>query len=353
MKEYEATRKILLDHYHKYPDLQIEDIFKFLHQSALGCEHLIQSPSSAAAYIQAEASECIPCSKNGVEPLDGNYCRVHLACLGKGLSADTLGKLLFLSAVHEEDGLQRLKQKLEVARSLVAKGSLPFSLTSFSDALRSWEECGYPALHHSESFRLAYRPSYRVIKNEYATFLPLFTEIDRRLPSGPITIAIEGSSASGKSTVASLLQKLYDCTVFHMDDFFLRPEQRTPERFSEPGGNVDRERFLSEILLPLSMNKTVRYRRFDCSEGALMPPIQIEPKRLVIVEGAYSMHPELAKYYDYSVFLDISPELQRERIKKRNPESQDRFFNEWIPLERTYFEKTNVIKRCQLRIPIG
>ena len=34
-----------------------------------------------------------------------------------------------------------------------------------------------------------------------------------------------------------------------MDDFFLRPEQRRPERFAEPGGNVDRERFAAEVLV--------------------------------------------------------------------------------------------------------
>ena len=33
-----------------------------------------------------------------------------------------------------------------------------------------------------------------------------------------------------------------------MDDFFLPPALRTPERRSEPGGNVHYERFLTEVL---------------------------------------------------------------------------------------------------------
>ena len=59
-----------------------------------------------------------------------------------------------------------------------------------------------------------------------------------------------------------------------MDDFFLRPEQRTPERFSEPGGNVDRERFLSEVLLPLRQGEAVDYRRFDCATFTIAPTLR-------------------------------------------------------------------------------
>ena len=72
---------------------------------------------------------------------------------------------------------------------------------------------------------------------------PLLVRIDRLMAERErVLVAIDGGSASGKTTLGALLQSIYACPVFHMDDFFLRPEQRTPERFSEPGGNVDRER---------------------------------------------------------------------------------------------------------------
>ena len=66
-----------------------------------------------------------------------------------------------------------------------------------------------------------------------------------------IIVAIDGKCTSGKTTSASKLAEIYDCNVFHMDDFFLRPEQRTSERFAEIGGNVDYERFQEEVLFPL------------------------------------------------------------------------------------------------------
>ena len=58
-----------------------------------------------------------------------------------------------------------------------------------------------------------------------------------------VLVAIDGRCAAGKTTLAASLQAQLECNVFHMDDFFLRPEQRTSERLHQPGGNVDYERF--------------------------------------------------------------------------------------------------------------
>lgn len=186
-------------------------------------------------------------------------------------------------------------------------------------------------------------------------FAPLFAELDRRLAGeAPVRLAIEGGSASGKTTLGKILAERYDCTVFHMDDFFLRPEQRTPARFAEPGGNADRERFLEEVLLPLRRGEKIFYRRFDCASMQLQSAVETVPGKLVVTEGAYSMHPELAPYYDLSVFLDISPESQRERILRRNtPEKAEQFFRRWIPMERAYFSAFGIPARCTLRFPIA
>ena len=56
-------------------------------------------------------------------------------------------------------------------------------------------------------------------------------QIDELLAANDtVIVAIDGKCTSGKTTLASKLAEIYDCNVFHMDDFFLRPEQRTPER---------------------------------------------------------------------------------------------------------------------------
>lgn len=346
MKQKEKTRELLLEHYQKYPQLQIQDIFKYIHQSSFGCEHMVTSLDTAIDYIRKETREISLPGETLIDSLDGAYSRVHLSYLSQGLSVETLGKLFYASSKKEPNGQSDLENKLHVTKELVRENEFPFSLDEFEKACKEWQTAGYPAIHHSDIFRATYKPSYRVIANKYVTFLPLFARLDELLKNHPIIIAIDGGSASGKTTLSEMLKEFYDCTILHMDDFFLRPEQRTPERYAEVGGNIDRERFLEEVLIPLRKNESINHRKFDCSTMELSPSTKIIPKRLTLIEGVYSMHPEFTEYYDLCVFLDISPELQRKRIEKRNsPQIAERYFDEWIPIEEAYFSKMQV-KEC-------
>ena len=347
------TRELLLKHYKNFPCLQAEDVFKFLFQSCFGCEHLVTDEKNALQYIMKEYSEISDFAGPFTDALDGNYSRVYLSWLNAGLSPETLTRLFCLSAKKEPDGKALLAEKTEAAAELVENGEIPLAKEEFENKLAVWQERGCPAIHHSDAFRSTYKPAYRVIDNKYADFLKLFSEIDKQLSSGNVILAIEGGSASGKSTLSEILSSVYDCNVFHTDDFFLRPEQRTPERFREVGGNLDRERFFDEVVCSLTKNEAVNYRPFDCSSQSLGDIITVAPKRLTVVEGVYSMHPAFGEYFNLSVFLDIEVDFQRQRIEKRNsPALARRFFDEWIPLENVYFGKTEIKKRTGLVIPI-
>lgn len=167
----------------------------------------------------------------------------------------------------------------------------------------------------------------------------------------PVLVAIDGPAASGKTTLAARLSRRYGADVLHMDDYFLQPHQRTPERYVQPGGNVDRERFLEEALLPLSRGAAYVSRRFDCHTMRLLRGRTATPGRLVIVEGSYSLHPALAPYYDLRVLLAVGDEVQRARILAREGEEKQRqFITRWIPLENRYFAQTQIEARCDLRL---
>ena len=63
-----------------------------------------------------------------------------------------------------------------------------------------------------------------------------------------VWVAIDGPSASGKSSLGNFINDNFICNIFHMDDFFLPPEKKTAERLGEVGGNIDWERFEKEII---------------------------------------------------------------------------------------------------------
>ena len=161
-----------------------------------------------------------------------------------------------------------------------------------------------------------------------------------------LVIAIDGPSAGGKTTIAEDIKKNFDCNVFHMDDFFLTPDRKTPERLATPGGNVDWEGVEESILKKLPLKADFSYDIYSCKTGISTSSEKIGYKKLNILEGCYSMHPELAKYIDKAIFVDVSREKQLERILKRSNEFMlNRFKTQWIPLEDLHFKEN----RCRER----
>lgn len=351
--EQRTTKKYLLDQCRRYPALRPEDLLKFLHQSVFGCGHFVQAEGGMAYLRQELANLAVDCPAE-TEPLDGGFARAHLGLLRQGLRPETLFRLFYLSGQEPCGSVEELEQKLAVLQTLADAGELPFSGEAVAAAAGDWRRQGFPVCHHSEAFRRAYAPAYRVIQEKYVWLLPLLTAIDRILAEKQkAVLAIEGGAGSGKSTLADTLREIYGCTVFHADDYFLRPEQRTRERMEEIGGNMDRERLETEILRPLKDGKTVVWRRYDCCTQSLCPVEEASPAALTVVEGSYSMHPRLAGYYDLSVFLRVDPALQVRRIRDRNStEMAQRFFDVWLPMENRYFEQTDTAGRCDLILEV-
>lgn len=185
-------------------------------------------------------------------------------------------------------------------------------------------------------------PFYKEIVDKIAT-----------LKGKNIIIAIDGMCGSGKSTLCDYLCNRFDVNAFHVDDFFLLPEMRTEQRLSEVGGNVHYERFLSEVLTPLSSGREFRYNRYNCKKGELESSPLIVPKAINIVEGAYSLHPYFGSPYSLTISLSIDSEEQLARIKARNGAVMaERFKNEWIPLENRYFKENDIFNKTDLHFEV-
>ena len=200
----ENTRKKLLLHYEKYPALEVQDLFKYLFHSTFGCEHLISSLERVTEYLSREVNEVTESGRDAIEELDGEYVRLHLGCLGLGLRIQTLARIFYLSAKKEPEGKKRLEEKLRVAREMVREGTLPLSAAEFDSLADEWRNMGYPAIHHSNTFRELYHPHYRVIARKYAELLPGLCEIDSAVLKGKTAILI-----SGGREVYNMLKEIY------------------------------------------------------------------------------------------------------------------------------------------------
>lgn len=355
----EDVRAFLLEYVKQYPRLEIDDLIKLLYQSAFGCGHFAPGEARVLAFLEEETAGLNREREWPlVERVLGGYARVHLApYVSQGMRLLTLSRLFMRTASEppREDAGAWFAAALDLLEGMAQEEKLPFDADAVKARLAAYRAAGCPAIHHSETFRAAYRPAYRIVRAEYAQLLELFARIDGLLDQKErVLIAIDGNSGAGKSTLAQLMAAVYpELTLVHMDDFFLQLHQRTPERFALPGGNVDHERFLSEVLLPMRAGEAFCYRPFDCARMAIGEGRQIVPGKLCVTEGSYSLHPALESAYDLKVLLRISPAAQAERILKRNgPQMLGRFMNEWIPMENRYFEATEVADRCDVILDV-
>ena len=158
-----------------------------------------------------------------------------------------------------------------------------------------------------------------------------------RMQKHPL-VTIDGSCASGKTTLASELAAQVSASVVHTDDYVIPHVQKTAERLTIPGGNCDAERLLHEVVIPWTEHQPIRMRRYDCKADILLPEEILPENEALILEGSYSNLPGIREKADVRIFLDVSRDLQEARLRKReSPESLRRFYDRWIPLEAAYF----------------
>lgn len=192
--------------------------------------------------------------------------------------------------------------------------------------------------------------------SKQALFDKIVTRIDSFLQNNekanrPIIIGIDGRCGSGKTTLSKMLAAHYNANCFHMDDYYLPLVMRTRERMSQPGGNVHYERFLEEVIAKVESGQSVDYQTYDCTVQALKPIGVFEPKSIVIVEGAYALHPSIREHFDYKMFVTHTAECQKNRILQRNGEKKLYEFElRWIPLEELYISKCSPDAICNLLI---
>ena len=173
-----------------------------------------------------------------------------------------------------------------------------------------------------------------------------------------LLLVIDGKCGSGKTTLSERLGERYGCNVFHIDDFYLPIVMQTPEVMKEPGGNINYDRFIAEIMAPLTSDSAVVYRPFLCMEQEYAPGVSLKRTGVNVIEGTYSCHPVLREIYAklmgwevITLFMDIDDRNQRDRVRRRVGERRFKLFEDkWIPREREYFSAYSVMEYCDYSI---
>lgn len=137
-----------------------------------------------------------------------------------------------------------------------------------------------------------------------------------------------------------------------MDDFFLPHALKTPQRLAIPGRQ---RRFGAPDAggdHPFAAGQPVVYRRYLCREDAFSAPIPLPDAPITILEGSYSMLPDIRRHADLTLLPAVNPEVQQERLLQRVGAARLKDFNaRWIPLENAYFDAYHLPDESCVLVP--
>lgn len=164
----ETLPNILLNHAGRYPLMEPTDAVKLIYQNEFGGGHLIRDVDSCLNYLRREYESVIQ-SPDALllEDIGNGMYRVNLNALGHaGYPIDQLGADFIRSANAHQGSLDNFLQKLEILRQLTRDGRMPFSIEVLDAYLETYRQAGYPMVSHSNAYRNAYAPAYRIIFRE-------------------------------------------------------------------------------------------------------------------------------------------------------------------------------------------
>lgn len=159
----EELNAILREHSRRYPEMQPTDAVKLIYQNEFGGGHLIQNESACLDYLRREDAGV---ERNPGMPLyehiGNGIVRVNLAAVTPE-ELEELGRAFVRSAGSHRGDLSSFLGKLEVLRQLTDAGCFGFDREELEAYLARYHQAGYPPVSHSEEYRNAYHPAYRIV----------------------------------------------------------------------------------------------------------------------------------------------------------------------------------------------
>jgi len=168
---------LIIGHLHRYPLMEVKDVYLLLFQGTMGPKKLIYDDSRfedqlGDEFARVSPDETIPLWEN-LRP-DGEIVRINLAPYkARGGDPDTLSTICLWTLSSFKGSLEDLKESWDTFKRLCRDGRLrKFELEKLA-TLDEWVvRHNFPPAQHTEEYTAAYHPAYRLVRRE---FLPLVT----------------------------------------------------------------------------------------------------------------------------------------------------------------------------------
>jgi len=164
-------KNLLTDHVQRYPNMQLEDVYKLLQQAALGAGHAADSIESLESAFEQELSTL----GDGptellIDPIspDGKIARAHIRALAASkINPKVLFEAFVKTTRDEIESKDKLRKFCNCVIDISEEDILPFPSIDIQNLFSELLERDLPILRHSDIFREAYKPAYRIINLDY------------------------------------------------------------------------------------------------------------------------------------------------------------------------------------------
>ncbi|MEA1978321.1 MAG: hypothetical protein U9N80_10530, partial [Chloroflexota bacterium] len=126
-----AFRCILALHSKRYPLMEMQDIYKLIHQASMGSEHAVLDLDVTRAFLEREVNELADGPEEPIQDIispDGQIARINLrSYLASNASLENLFEAFVRTANEFEGSTIKLKRYRSYAERLTGESSFMFS----------------------------------------------------------------------------------------------------------------------------------------------------------------------------------------------------------------------------------
>lgn len=153
----------------KYPDMREKDLGKLLYQNEFGPAHFSGTKEEALAGLKEEfASVDYEEDAELYEPIGHGLFRVNLAAVDtKEYPPVRIARDFAETAASMTGTLYGLREKTDWVTEHFSEFRFAFSTEEWQSFLEGWESDGYPPLSHSDVYKKAYDPHYRLVDGSH------------------------------------------------------------------------------------------------------------------------------------------------------------------------------------------
>ncbi|HDQ45793.1 MAG TPA: hypothetical protein ENN17_09905 [bacterium] len=170
--ERENLLRIIRKQIHRYPRFEVQDLYKLLHQAACGGHHFPEDEAEARGILLAEWKDLEAPRENEplVERIDPKEQIVRINLRPFKAQGGLPEQIFFLfkrsvGEIRPDTGL--LIRYWDAVSEMAEDVELPFRIDHLGSFWESMRKEGLPPARHSQAYRRAYQPHYRIILRRF------------------------------------------------------------------------------------------------------------------------------------------------------------------------------------------